>query len=1641
MLENIREIAGFSPRREPRQDIRQLAFGAPQEEMIRGDEYLRRWARDVKDEERVGILRSLRQGVVNGLLEPFELFGAETGPGFSDEERTLGGSLAYGLGYFASFMIPAAATYKVAGKALQSMKLIDSGSDLLIRANMLRTRNVKEALKAVAWRDEALMGSVTGALIGAGMTGKDENLGENVLVGAVTGAIGDPLMAAGMKVAGGLLQRHVADKVPEHVTRVLQHTFGGRAAETLEEVDVLARAWTNSEQRWDQAILKGVEDNATIEQVKDQVEWLGLRKMNRLEARILRGVSETDPYINELMEKLGDQVDFRRIERNVGTADKPVKAWDYLVGLKGHLDEKLVTQYMESAATGTPWWDGMWVLYNQTPMRVVGRKVDPKSGEEIFEMVSTNYFRAGNTVKRGAVEAPTNKVSPMPQMVMLELGPEGVKDVAPRLYSMWIKENGGAFAQLEEGQSWDEAVDAFLDRMSGKTGTSIRWRKGGVGQVGDAAAVDMTIPVKDARAIIPDEVLKASGDDPDAFRFLTQKVDAREPIAPPTVEAEVVFRGGKKRTVTRKVSKEKTEARSTKAKRLPKDRIFHLKSPVAWETIQERLRESGDSLKEYFQKKGIERVVIYEQAVKGATPPENATVRQLEQWRRSQRNSPSTQIKDMFGGSGSWDVESWKMLPREEVPARGRAGDVAEEVVEEVVEEGGRPTLKVTGFDGVKRLRIAEELGKKGVPVQVRVTNAGKVTKEQLAEAIEANRWQNLGNNQPISFGQVGLDLFDQGIRELSGPERAAIKGYFKQQVFRELGKVDPTAFKLLMKQLGKVPMVHPEDELLVMAAQVGFDVKIMPDPATGDLRFWLKDVMPEGTSPGAERSFASEELLYEILSRIEREMPNLDFGINVPTDYMPAAARAVPHTGSKWHDGKRGLALDDPSLMTAAQRLRSGLDAGASWRVTSVLAPMEAWLREFDNFVIRNTGVELGISDAVHTYMQAVDDMRKTLMKGFVPEAADGKTLGIDELIKIRGGTGYNARIKGSKKKAQAVKLLDERDVGERTLAAKALGFTDDEVAGLNDLDDFMLRMFEQGQSLGAWGVTGDDFLQYYWPVLRSKATGRLDGKWQTAVKAALEKDGKVFDVGFEKFHTAMARTVGEDPSYEVDPYLMAVRYMRALASKKTMEDATIKLTNTFSGIQKLVKDHDVKDLAIAERVMKNYIEVMTGTTPEHYATARLFFSKSFDDLGIELREKDFDKVVNTVMGLNYGAFMGLRPGLAIRNLSQILAVTVPLVQDPVAMARGFRKAVSKNGVKAARDAGAIGAEHGIPFEDVLFTQRLYDAFKETNTVKGRSLANLQEARRWLERASEVSLGNKPVGEVFGREITLFGKPLYVGWYSQADEFNRAVSFHAMRERAKPHINDWMEGKTKDLDEALRKAGVTFMGESHVSKVKQLLDGAATADAALDYIGVRAAHETQWIYKQGAGPYWMANGKARLFGQYGTWPAWWLASLYRGATAFKRDPVGAARFWAWNGLFLGAVSGASALTGYDWGKYSPVGSVTWAGGPIFDYVKDFSTVMAGIDSPSGQTNIVLSEMGFGSEFKPWKTYNYFMAPFIPGAMGVREFFKGGQFAADDELGQAFMKAFLSTNRSDPEEAWPMMDFKVGGNAATSWLR
>jgi len=580
---------------------------------------------------------------------------------------------------------------------------------------------------------------------------------------------------------------------------------------------------------------------------------------------------------------------------------------------------------------------------------------------------------------------------------------------------------------------------------------------------------------------------------------------------------------------------------------------------------------------------------------------------------------------------------------------------------------------------------------------------------------------------------------------------------------------------------------------------------------------------------------------------------------------------------------------------------------------------------------------------------------------------------------------------------------------------------------------------------------VSSSDFLHHYMPRMRDTAERDL-------ARVLKRELGNRYSSKTVKFLHEMERT-GNSLRYMKDPATVMLNYTKSLFTKIHMTEPLAELESVMRQLP------NVGQLSMVKGSLEELINMSFGGTHQAIWTFRTVAKQHMADMGVTLSKRDFDRYVQTMVSLNYGSFMGFRPALAARNLTQSFTTTLPIV-GPKYLAYGIKFALSgpsakEEAIMSALETAEKEIAAGLTPSNVI--ELIQTALAETKSQRinakiGGLKAGFDKATRealeagairpdrtaahmgdalYMSRQYDMVASLEGTGVVKKAAVkTLYGLKeagrIGIVPYSRVDRFNRVVAYGAQKRRI---LDKWLK-YSQDRAKFNQEAGLNFMGEAHKREFHRIRANNGIMEAA-KWSGTQMANETQWIYQLGAGPAAFSQGWGRLFGMYGTWPMWYTQHLIRGAT--RGNAIDRARFWGWTAVVNASFAATATTAGINISRWSPLQSLWYTGGPYVEWGVDARNILGGgMERDISLSKWGLRDTGDGVAFDPRKGHgldfrdggqlrmvNEVLSMFTPGYLQASDIYKareqeGAAYGLDNKIWKA-----LGFKPNPVGRAWP----------------
>lgn len=323
-------------------------------------------------------------------------------------------------------------------------------------------------------------------------------------------------------------------------------------------------------------------------------------------------------------------------------------------------------------------------------------------------------------------------------------------------------------------------------------------------------------------------------------------------------------------------------------------------------------------------------------------------------------------------------------------------------------------------------------------------------------------------------------------------------------------------------------------------------------------------------------------------------------------------------------------------------------------------------------------------------------------------------------------------------------------------------------------------------------------------------------------------------------------------------------------------------------------------------------------------------FTSRSWQKLfGKKLPDDEVIDLVSTMTSFNYYANMAFQVGMVARNYLQTLQTTYPALG-------------AKHTGEAIRWALKWRKDKALQEEMMNFGVIARDAYVEP----------LRDVQRLVAESNVMSsLGTLPSKAM---DVLDAG----VRWYQSADNFNRVVAWRGMYTKALEASNDFLEKKIS-WGQFIENSGAEARVEGWDTGLGVLVKDAlaqGNAQKASRLLANDFATASQFLYTRGNVPYAMQSTLGRLFGQYGTWPAYYIeffinSGFRRGSAKSRMQFLG--RWAAANGAIYYGLGG---MFGADMARWTFLAPTSYTGGPVAQFAQQamaaYNQQVTGEDDP-----------------------------------------------------------------------------------------
>jgi hypothetical protein len=390
-------------------------------------------------------------------------------------------------------------------------------------------------------------------------------------------------------------------------------------------------------------------------------------------------------------------------------------------------------------------------------------------------------------------------------------------------------------------------------------------------------------------------------------------------------------------------------------------------------------------------------------------------------------------------------------------------------------------------------------------------------------------------------------------------------------------------------------------------------------------------------------------------------------------------------------------------------------------------------------------------------------------------------------------------------------------------------------------------------------------------------------------------------------------------------------------------------------------------------------YLQDSLGV-PSNYSdkALKIFTSRLYQKLG---KSAPSGTLVDNVIRLGYGAYLGFRPFTAIRNLTQTIHTLGWRIGNTHVFNAMEQVANDKTGkwFKRLVDEGVIPREH--PFY-----------------------------------ASEDFLGRT------GAKAKEFLAETPTMWIKNGDNYNRVVSYLAVTDTFDKAYTRFKAGDL-DVDGLMREAKMWNLPQDLFKRSKEMLQ-AGQVKQVRSLFASTLTDESMFVYRKGRMPLPFSGTMGKVFGQFGTFFVNYVQQIRNGIS--RAPGVEKAKVIARLAGNLTALSATFAAFGLRTSDYIP-GPVSFAGGPSWELLTGILNAM----SPNDYQGRAARAKVLGLHTKDGKPYwdieEFFSSGLasnvIPGSLEYRSIKRGLEYLNNGDTYRA-MLAFTSAPIAKRDD-WP----------------
>jgi hypothetical protein len=535
-----------------------------------------------------------------------------------------------------------------------------------------------------------------------------------------------------------------------------------------------------------------------------------------------------------------------------------------------------------------------------------------------------------------------------------------------------------------------------------------------------------------------------------------------------------------------------------------------------------------------------------------------------------------------------------------------------------------------------------------------------------------------------------------------------------------------------------------------------------------------------------------------------------------------------------------------------------------------------------------------------------------------------------LKELREVSRGLKGSGRLGNNRNERQQVqRLLEERLNDPKSAAALQAKLPKQVVEAANQLEGVYQRYFS------AQGFAKED-IEDFFKTFRS--IRERDGDYKSfGMQARIPKIMKNLSQEFKTGEIML-------DAREWDFYAIGERLIRA--------DARIRHLGPSWNLIKAQRDGFEADGTVSRELL-NYFDTYVDQVrhaPDHWQMAFGRFTNKVTSrlLGKTLPPDQIPDVVPLFLSTNYYANMAWNTGTAIRNFMQPLITSYPILGEQFTWS-GYKAAI-----RAGRNSKDLEryAKLGVITREVepLQASAIREAMSHSRAPGG------SDAAKFWEKFQEA------------------------GWFMfrSAENTNRIMSYQGMVDRATHYGNQFVKGKISwDQFHKLSKLDHMDPTDGPISQqIRNLIQGGGDVEQGAHLMGLQFTRHTQFVYRRGNNPYVMQGTVGRLFGQYGTWPAWYAS--YMGNLVFRGSmPNRVTALGRWSAANAAVLYAGSEVFGVEMSRQAFFAPLGYTGGPFVELGQQAlaaSQVAAGSTDPIDKINAGRLVNGYQQvvPFVPW---------------------------------------------------------------------